>query len=139
MVDFIPSVLMLAFAVFCVDQKIISGLQRQGKYNPETHQTIMSRLCSSPAILIIKMLKPHKVQKVQKTVLQPTGEHSAFSLNTTICANKRGDKTRLSYFIDIDQNAWYKIEEINSQGVAIREPLFEPAIMSFNEQKLRYV
>lgn len=142
MEDIIPTLLTIAFLIFCLDQKIIVSLQRQGKYDPDTHHTLMSRVFLWPFKPVMKMFLPADMQpRVSdgQTIWKPEGGFDQFKYDTTVCMNKQGGKTRLSHFFDNNQHAWYKIEKINESGVAIESPSFEPATVAFDVKKLQYV
>jgi hypothetical protein len=142
MEDIIPTLLTIAFLIFCLDQKIIVSLQRQGKYDPDTHQTLMSRVFFWPLKPVMKMILPAEMQPIVsdgQANWKPEGDLSKFKYDTTVCMNKQGGKTRLSYFFDENQHAWFKVEKINKVGIANEPPRFEPAAVTFDVKKLQYV
>jgi len=140
MQDIIPTLLTTAFIVFCYDQKVIASLQRQGRYDPDTHQTVLSRLFFSPVKLLLSpLLLRLNLNREESSTWKPEGDLSLFQYDTTVCQDSRGIKTRLSYFYDDNQHAWYMIEKINDNGVTVLAPRFEPATVSFNAKKLQYV
>ena len=140
MQDIIPTLLTTAFIVFCYDQKVIASLQRQGRYDPDTHQTVLSRLFFSPVKLLLSpLLLRLNLNREESSTWKPEGDLSLFQYDTTVCQDSRGIKTRLSYFFDDNQHAWYMIEKINDNGVTVLAPRFEPATVSFNAKKLQYV
>jgi len=140
MQDIIPTLATTAFLVFCYDQKVIASLQRQGKYDPDTHQTVLSRLFFSPVKLLLSpLLLRLNLNREESSTWKPEGDLSLFQYDTTVCQDSRGIKTRLSYFYDDNQHAWYMIEKINDNGVTVLAPRFEPATVSFNAKKLQYV
>ena len=142
MEDIIPTLLTIAFLIFCLDQKIIVSLQRQGKYDPDTHQTLLGRVFFWPLKPVLKRFLPAGMQpsvSAGQANWKPEGDLSLFKYDTTVCMNKQGRKTRLSYFFDGNQHAWYKVEKINESGVAIEPPRFEPAAVAFDVKKLEFV
>lgn len=140
MEDIVTTLLTVGFLVFCLDQKIITSLQRQGKYDPDTHQTMLSRMFIWPFAFVLKPLLPAKLQPAsEQSAYLPEGDPSLFSYDTTVCMDSSGKKTRLSYFFDDNQHAWYKVEDINEQGVATSQPKYEPAAVSFETKKLQFV
>ena len=140
MQDIIPTLLAIAFFVFCYDQKVIASLQRQGKYDPDTHQTVMSRMFFVPFKLLLSRNLPALLQPSRNiTTWKTEGDLSEFSYNTTVCMNKLGKKVRLSHFFDDSQHAWYKIEKINGSGIPVESPRFEPASVTFDVKKLQYL
>lgn len=134
MADHISFLMMVAFAIFLYDQKVISTLQRQGKYDPDTHETLMKRIFSVVLFFLPKMQK-----KQSLTGLTPPGDLSQYHYDSTVCLDKKGNKTRLSYFADENQNRWYKIEEVDDRGNAIQAPRYEPAAVKFDDMKLQFV
>lgn len=140
MEDFITTLMAVAFLVFCLDQKIIASLQRQKRYDPDTHKTLLSRIFIGPFAFLLKRILPARFQSTsEQSVFMPEGDPSLFSYDTTVCMDSRGKKTRLSYFFDDNQHAWYKIEDINEKGVATSQPKYEPAAVSFETKKLQFV
>lgn len=140
MEDYIPTLMTIAFLVFCLDQRIIVSLQRQGKYDPDTHQTVMSRIITWPLNFLLRRSTSVNMQPASDNkTWMPEGDLSLFSYDTTVCMNKQGQKVRLAYFFDDNQHAWYKIEKINESGVAIEPPRFEPAAVAFDVKKLQFV
>ena len=140
MQDIIPTLATTAFLVFCYDQKVIASLQRQGRYDPDTHQTVLSRLFFSPVKLLLSpLLLRLNPNSEESTTWKPEGDLSLFQYDTTVCLDSKGMKTRLSYFFDDNQHAWYMIENINNKGVTVKPPRFEPATVSFDAKKLQYV
>lgn len=140
MEDYIPTILTFAFLIFCLDQQIITSLQRQGKYNPDTHETVMYRVFVWPFIYFLKRLTTLRTKtSAEQSTWMPEGDLSLFSYETTVCMNKLGQKVRLSYFFDNNQHAWYRVEKINANGIATESPCYEPAAVPFDVKKLQYV
>jgi len=76
---FIPVII---FGVFLFDQKQILALQRAGRYDPEMHQTMMSRLFSG--VRWLWSLLPRKKVHVRKTHYQD------LNINPTIYIDNNG-------------------------------------------------
>jgi len=136
MVDLIPTLLCVLFVVFMYDQKVIVSLQRSGKYDPVTHQTVMSRIFRG--LLSLTGLSRNK-KAIPAALYTPPGDLGSYHYDTTVCLGRDGSRTRLSYFSDENQHSWYKIEEIDDRGNAIKPPRFEPATVKFSEMKLQFV
>jgi hypothetical protein len=136
MVDLIPTLLVVLLFVFMYDQKVITSLQRTGKYDPTTHQTVMSRLFRG--LLALTGISKSKKQ-IPNALHTPPGDLSSYRYDTTVCLSGDGTKTRLSYFTDENQHRWYKIEEINDKGTPKRPARYEPATIKFEEMKLQFV
>lgn len=140
MLDIIPTLLTLTFLVFCYDQMVISSLQRQGKYDPKTHRTMLSRVLFKPVSIAVKAFIPMKPKPDESnSSWVPDGDLSSFKYESTVCMNKRGKKTRLSHFFDDNQHGWFKIETINNQGLQTNPARFEPATVAFDVKKLQFV
>lgn len=134
MADNISFLMMVAFFIFLYDQRVISALQRQGKYDPDTHETLMKRVFRG-----IFFFLPKKPATQPHSELTPPGDLSQYQYDSTVCLDKRGKKTRLSYFYDENNHSWYKIEEINDRGNAIKPARYEPAAVKFEDMKLQFV
>lgn len=134
MADNISFLMMVAFFIFLYDQKVIQALQRQGKYDPDTHETLMKRIFRLGLFFLPKAPKAQ-----QRNELTPPGDLSQYHYDSTVCLDKRGKKTRLSYFADENQHHWYKIEEVDDRGNAISTPRYEPAAVKFEDMKLQFV
>lgn len=140
MENYIPTILCLVFLIFCLDLQIITTLQRQGRYSPDTHQTVMNRVFVWPVVRLWELVLSLKRKKVSEhNSWRPEGDLSTFKYDTTVCMNKIGQKVRLSYFFDANQHAWYMIENIDGNGVPTKSPQFEPAAVSFDVKKLQFV
>lgn len=133
MADHVSFLMLITFFIFIYDQKVIGALQRQGKYDPDTHQTLLSRIIRGLLFFFWPARKPSASE------LTPPGDLSQYKYDQTVCLDKKGTKTRLSYFFDENQHAWYKIEKINDRGSAISTPKYEPATMKFEDMKLQFV
>ena len=141
MEDIFTTILAFVFLIFCIDQKIIASLQRQGNYDPDTHKTALSSMFVSPVRFLLNRFLPSNLLPTsnETSSWKPEGDLSLFSYDTTVCMSKRGSKTRLSYFFDDNQHPWYKVERINERGIAVESPRFEPATVPFDVKKLQYV
>lgn len=70
----------------------------------------------------------------------PKGDVSNFTaVDETICLNKKGSRTRLTYFSDANNHFWFKVEKILSNGKSIGDPVFEPATMLLQEKAGKYL
>lgn len=65
----------------------------------------------------------------------PTGSVESFKVkDRTICMNRLGARTRLTYFIDKNNHAWFKSERVNDKGNLVGQAKFEPATMTFKQR-----
>ena len=90
--DYILSLMMVAFIISLYDKKAISALQRQGKYDPYTHETLMKRVFRGVFIFL-----PKKPKAQAHSELTPPGDLSSYNYDSTVCLDAKGKKTRLSY------------------------------------------
>ena len=65
----------------------------------------------------------------------PTGSVESFKVkDRTICMSRLGVRTRLTYFMDENNHAWFKKERVNDKGNFVGQAKFEPATMTFKQQ-----
>ena len=140
MAETIQGIFAIFILVFMWDQKNIQSLQRRGMYNPDSHQTALSRIFSAMSLPgLLSNAKAVKMNFRQQVEYLPPGDLSNYRYQSVICADKRGKRTRLSQFKDEHQHLWYKIERIDGRGTVTHSPLFEPATVSFNEKKMQFI
>lgn len=134
MADNISFLMMVAFFIFLYDQRVISALQRQGKYDPSTHETLLKRIVRGLFFFV-----PKRAPTQSHSELTPPGDLSQYQYDSTVCLDKRGNKTRLSYFFDENNHAWYKIEEVDDRGNPLSTARYQPAAVKFEDMKLHFV
>ncbi|MDX1750881.1 MAG: hypothetical protein R3271_11230 [Methylophaga sp.] len=135
MAELFQAIAGLMFLIIFFDQREIAKLKRTGQFDPETHRSLLYLL----TIGLLKFVISKTFRKTATENVLPTGDLSMLQSDTTVCMSKLGRKTRLSYFFDDNQHAWYKIEKINHRGVPTDSPKFEPATVPFDVKKLQYV
>lgn len=122
---------LLLLAIITIDKKIIDSLQRKGAYNPDTHKTFLSQTFG---VLLYPFTSNGK-QVIATTGVLPKGDIESFKvIDRTICMNERSTRTRLTYFTDENNHAWFKKERINSEGKLAGKTFIEPATMTFKQQ-----
>ena len=114
-----------------VPKKIIDSLQRKGAYNPDTHKTFLSQIFG----VLLYPFTSNRKQVIATTGVLPKGDIESFKvIDRTICMNERRTRTRLTYFTDENNHAWFKKERINSEGKLAGKTFIEPATMTFKQQ-----
>ena len=108
---------MALFIVFAID----IAKARKGM----TNRTLLSFLLGKPNL------------HTQSSGLLPVGNRN--HADETICMNKSGSRTRLSYFSDANNHFWFKLEKISANGTAIGEPRFEPATMKLQQRAMNFI
>lgn len=122
---------LLLLAIITIDKKIIDSLQRKGTYNPDTHKTFLSQIFG---VLLYPFTSNGK-HVIATTGVLPKGDIKSFKvIDRTICMNELSSRTRLTYFTDENNHAWFKKERINSEGKLAGKTFIEPATMTFKQQ-----
>lgn len=86
--QFVLLFLVLIVGIFLFDQKQILALQRAGRYDPETHQTMLSRLVKG-----LKMVKLFFTRKNKHLFVTKAG-YQDLNINDTIFIDLTGKAGR---------------------------------------------
>ena len=111
-----------ALAVFVLDLIVATNASFKGRERP---RTVLGVLLG---------------RKASTSGLMPVGKASTFSnADSTICMDKKDNRTRLTYFSDDNNHFWFKSEKILANGTAVGEPRFEPATMTLQQKAVKFI
>jgi hypothetical protein len=145
MLDTLALIVVIAFGLFVWDQRQIAQLQRLGKYNESSYESVFTRLVNGLTKLgksamtrlsyvLVKLKLRKKLPLAKNATSEPVGEISV--VKTTICAGKFGKLQRLTYCVDTHNQPWFIVQDADADNSVLTKSsgTFEPAVIPFEEK-----